>query len=172
MSTGVESHLVSSRVRQSISSKFVLSLTCDRTSSASSFCNTYSSSVMLCEADLTPKRSLNDIRPSDLNSTSHLLFPQLSLTQTTSFSAPSATCESFTPHMLTSSLVAKTFTPLLVPIVALSFSPVTPIRSAKWCLVSLTLGCEVMDVGRGKPIDSLQGAGSDSRKLGCLPSFF
>src|SRR6218665_1090178 len=111
--------------------------------------------------------SLNDIRPSDLNSsspcTSHLLFPQLSLIQTTSFSAPSATYESFTPHMLTSSLVAKSFIPLPVPIVAFSSSPVTPIRSAKWRLVSLTRGCEVKDVGHGKPVDSLQGAGSDQR---------
>src|SRR6218665_2746544 len=48
-------------------------------------------------------------------------------------------------------------------IVAFSFSPVTPIRSAKWCLVSLTLGCEVKDVVQGKPVDSLQGAGSDQR---------
>src|SRR6218665_1439392 len=48
-------------------------------------------------------------------------------------------------------------------IVAFSFSPVTPTRSEKWCLVSLTLGCEVKDVVQGKPVDSLQGAGSDQR---------
>src|SRR6218665_2312072 len=57
---------------------------------------------------------------------------------------------------------------LIIVNVAFSPSPVTPTRSAKWCLVSLTLGCEVKDVGHGKPVDSLQGIGSDQRCISSL----